>query len=114
MWGIARLRIKKRRGKFHDAWLLCLWLDDLFEKLVDVALADAGDDVVVDGDADTFGAMVETESAADGDLAFSTLAAPLTWQELPMQTCTFISSTLLCDCSSFAILQSRRGRRSTI
>lgn len=59
--------------KFHDAWLLCLWLDDLFEKLVDIALADAGDDVVVDGDADTFGAMVETESAADGDLIFETI-----------------------------------------
>lgn len=62
-----------RRGKFHDAWLLCLWLDDLFEKLVDIALADAGDDVVVDGDADAFGAMVETKSAADGDLIFETI-----------------------------------------
>ena len=54
-------------------WILSLWFDDLFKELVDVALADAGDDVVINGDADPFGAMVETEGAADADLVFETV-----------------------------------------
>ena len=39
-------------------FVLCLRLDDLFKQLVHIALANARDNVVVNGNADPFGTMV--------------------------------------------------------
>lgn len=52
------------------SFALCLRLDDLFKQLVHIALANARDNVVVNGNADPFGTMVEAEGTAHSDLVF--------------------------------------------
>ena len=47
-----------------------LGFDHLFKKLVDVTLANASHDVIINSDTDAFGAVIEAECTANGDLVF--------------------------------------------